>query len=145
MESIFNNLPTNWNFTNPAGITSTDNQGSVHTGNAAVLLADESAIAQTVPIDNGNCFYRFSFFAQGEGSQVGFTATATFNTTTGDVPAGTITVRQQDLTNSNRDWTYYQIITTQAPDNATGITVQIVADAEGEQNLILDDISLTAN
>jgi len=145
METTVNNQPTNWTFTNPDGISSTDNQGSVHSGNLAVLLADASAITQTIPINNGGCYYRLSFFAQGEGSQVGFTATVTFNTTVGDVEGGTMVVRQQDLTNSNRAWTYFQLITTQAPANATGITISILADTEADQNLILDDISLTAN
>ena len=145
MENITDNKPNNWIFTNPENVVITDNQGSVHSGNAAVLLGNESAIEQTIPLNNGNCYYRLSFFAQGEGSQVGFTATVTFNTTTGDVTGGSITVKQQDLTNSNRAWTYYQLITTQAPANTTGITVKIVASTSLEQNLILDNISLTTN
>lgn len=142
MEDVTDNQPTNWTFTNPDGVTSEDAQGRVHSGNFAVNIGDASAIEQTIPI-TGGCFYRLSFFARGEGAQVSFTATATFETPTGDVVGGTITVREQDLTNASGDFAFFQLITDQAPDNATAITIRFDVTAEGQQSLDLDDVSLT--
>ena len=145
MENVANDQPTDWTFTNPDGVSSVTAQGRVHSGSFAVNIEDDSAIQQTVPVDGGGCFYILSFFARGEGSQVGFTATLTFETTTGPVVGGTIVVRQQDLTNSNRDFAFYQLVSTQAPENTTGVTVSFAVDAEGGQSMDLDDVSLIAN
>ena len=145
MESVSEDQPTDWTFTNPDGITSVDAQGRVHSGNWVVNIEDGSAIEQTIAIDGGGCFYVLSFFARGEGDQVGFTATATFETPTGPVVGDTITVRQQDLTNSNGDFAFFQLVTIASPDNATGITVRFEVDAEGGQSMDLDDVSLFAN
>ena len=145
MEDVTDTQPNDWIFTNPDGITSEDAQGRVHSGNFSVNIEGDSAIAQTVTIDGGGCFYVLSFFARGEGDQVGFTANITFETPTGPVVGGTITVRQQDLTTSSGDFAFFQLITTEAPDNATGITVSFEVDASGGQSLDLDDVSLYAN
>ena len=142
MENRDDDKPTNWTFTNPDGITSVNAQGRVHSGNWAVNIEDDSAIEQTIPVTACGCYYILSFFARGEGSQVGLTATVTFQTTTGPVSGGTITVRQQDITNSNRDFAFYQLITTAAPCNTTGITIKFLVEAEGKQSLDLDDVSL---
>lgn len=142
MENRSNNKPLNWTFTNPTGINSVTTQGRVHSGSWAVNIEDGSAIEQTVSTTSTGCFYILSFFARGEGSQVGLTATVTFETTTGPVNGGTIIVRQQDITNSNRNFAFYQLITSASPVNATGITVKFVVDAEGNQSLDLDDVSL---
>lgn len=66
-----------------------------------------------------------SFFARGEGNQVGLAANATFEITIGSVNAGTVTVREQDITNSNRDFAFYQLITSLVPSNVTVIIIQI--------------------
>lgn len=132
-------------FTNPTGISSVDAQGRVHSGDFAVNIENDSAIEQTIPILEGGCFYELSFFARGEGAQVGFTATVTFETPTGPVVGGEITVDQQDVPNSNRDFGFYQIITEAAPINATGITVRFDVVANGEQSLDLDDVSLVVS
>ena len=145
MEDVTEVQPNDWIFTNPDGVTSVESQGRVHSGNFSVNIEDGSAIEQTVDIDGDGCFYVLSFFARGEGAQVGFTATATFETPTGPIVGGTITVRQQDLTNSNRDFAFFQLITTAAPDNATGITIRFEVDANGGQSMDLDDVSLFAN
>ena len=145
MEDVTDTQPNDWIFTNPDGITSEDAQGRVHSGNFSVNVEGGSAIEQTIAIDGGGCFYVLSFFARGEGDQVGFTATITFETPTGPVVGGTITVRQQDLTTSSGDFAFFQLITTEAPDNATGITVSFEVDASGGQSLDLDDVSLYAN
>ena len=105
-------------------------------------IGDKSAIIQTIPTTNSGCFYQLSFFARGEGSQVGFTATVTFETTTGPIIGGTISVRQQDITNSNRDFAFYQLVTSSSPANTTGITIKFLVNASGNQSLDLDDVSL---
>lgn len=142
MENRNNNKPLDWAFTNPNGVTSVTSQGRVHSGSWAVNIKDASAIQQTVPAISCGCYYILSFFARGEGSQVGLTATVTFETTTGPVNGGTLTVRQQDITNSNRDFAFYQLTTSAAPANTTGITVRFLVNAEGNQSLDLDDVSL---
>lgn len=143
METVVDNQPTDWIFTNPDGITAVDAQGRVHSGNFSVNIEDSSAIEQTIEITGSECFYRLSFFARGEGAQVGLIATVIFQTPTGDVTGGTITVRQQDLTNSSGDFAFFELITTSAPANATSVTVRFEVNAEGGQSLDLDDVSLT--
>lgn len=142
MENRSNNKPTNWVFTNSNGVTSINSQGRVHTGAWAVNIEDESAIEQTIPITDCGCHYQLTFFARGEGSEVGLTATAVFQTTTGPVNAGTITVRKQDITNSNREFAHYRLITSSSPCNVTGITIKFLVNANGNQSLDLDDVSL---
>lgn len=142
MENRSENKPSNWIFTNPNGITSVTSQGRVHSGSWTVNIADKSAIEQTIQVVSDGCFYKLSFFARGEGNQVGLTATVTFETTTGPVTGGTITVRQQDITNSNRDFAFYQLITSASPSNTTAIKIKFLVDADGEQSLDLDDVSL---
>ena len=143
MESRTNNKPNNWTFTNPNGVTSVDIQWRVHSGNWSVNLKNASAIQQTNLITGSGCFYRLSFFARGEGSQVGLTTSVVFETTTGPVDGGTITVRQQDVANSNREFAFYQLVTSASPANVTGITIKFLVSADGEQSLDLDDVSLT--
>lgn len=142
MENRTNDKPNNWIFTNPDGVTSVNSQGRVHSGNWAVNIEDDSAIQQTISISGCGCYYQLSFFARGEGSQVGLTATVTFETTTGPVNGGSVVVRQQDITNSNRSFAFYQLITSAAPSNVTGITIKFLVNAEGRQSLDLDDVSL---
>lgn len=115
----------------------------MHSGNWAVNIQNASAIEQTIPISGCGCFYRLSFFARGEGSQVGLTVTVIFQTTSGMVEGGSLTVRQQDITNSNRDFAFYQLITSTSPADSTGITIKFLVNAEGNQSLDLDDVSLT--
>ena len=142
MENRSNNTPSNWIFTNPDGVVSINSQGRVHSGTWAVNIEDNSAIQQTVPVSEGGCFYILSFFARGEGSEVGLIVTVVFETPTGPVNGRTITIRQQDITNSNRDFAFYQLTTTASPANTTGITVKFLVNADGEQSLDLDDVSL---
>ena len=142
MESIDDNKPTDWVFTNPDGITSVNSQGRVHSGSWSVNIEDGSAIEQTISISGCGCYYILSFFARGEGSQVGLTASVTFQTDSGPVDGGTITVRQQDITNSNREFAFYQLVTSAAPSGVTGITIKFLVSAQGNQSLDLDDVSL---
>lgn len=142
MENRANNKPTDWIFTNPNGISSVNSQGRVHSGSWAVNIEDDSAIEQIIPISGCGCFYILSFFARGEGSEVGLTATVEFETDNGTVNGGTISIRQQDITNSNRDFAFYQIVTTASPMNTTAIRIKFLVNAEGNQSLDLDDVSL---
>ena len=142
MEARENDKPIDWLFTNPNGISSVTSQGRVHSGSWAVNIQDDSAIEQTIPVTEGGCFYQLSFFARGEGSQVGLTVTVIFETTTGPVTGGTITIRQQDIINANREFAFYQLVTTASPANTTAIKVIFTVNADGEQSLDLDDVSL---
>lgn len=142
MENSSNDKPLNWTFTNPDGVTSVNIQGRVHSGNWAVNIEDASAIEQTIPVTTGGCYYILSFFARGEGSQVGLTASVVFQTTTGPINGGIIDIRQQDIVNSNRSFAFYKIVTSAAPDNTTAITIKFLVNADGEQSLDLDDVSL---
>lgn len=143
MEDIEDCKPTNWIFTNEDGISSVTAQGRVHSGSYAVNIGDGSAIEQTIPEEDGGCYYRLSFFARGEGSQVGLNASVVFNTPTGPVSGGETIIRQQDITNSNRDFAFYQLITSKSPEDTTGITIKFLVNANGKQSLDLDDVSLT--
>ena len=142
MEIRSDNKSSNWVFTNPEGITSLNSQGRVHSGFWAVNIGDASAIEQTIPVTSNGCFYQLSFFARGEGSLVGLTANVIFETTTGPVSGGIITIRQQDITNSNRDFAFYQLITSELPANTTAITIKFLVNSDGNQSLDLDDVSL---
>ena len=143
MESVSNNKPTGWTFVNSAGISSVTAQGRVHSGNYAVNIGDDSSISQTIPLASGGCFYLLSFFARGEGAQAGFEANIVFLTPTGNVSGGNIMVRRNDLTTANAGFSFYQLITSRAPINATGITLSITVDADGSQSIDVDDVSLT--
>ena len=142
MELIADYKPTNWLFTNPEKINSENAQGRVHSGNYSVNLGNGAVLSQTVNNIEPGCFYLLSFFARGEGSQVGLNATVTFITSNGPVTAGTITVRQQDITNNNRDFAYYRLVTLAAPIGTTAITISFAVTANGNQSLDLDDVSL---
>ncbi|MGN1370680.1 MAG: hypothetical protein ACI4XM_00155 [Candidatus Coprovivens sp.] len=142
MESVTNNKPNGWTFTNPNGVTSENSQGRVHSGNWSVNIEDNSSIKQTIPISECGCYYEISFFARGEGSQVGLELNALYETPSGQVQAGTLSIRQQDITDLNRDFGYYRLITYQAPSGVTGLTLEFKVTANGEQSLDLDDVSV---
>ena len=142
MEDRSDNRPTSWTFTNPNGVVSVNSQGRVHSGNWAVNIENDSSIEQTIPVNDCGCYYILSFFARGEGSQVGLVASVVFETLSGNVDGGMITVRQQDITNSNRDFGFYQLITSAAPAGTTGIKIKFYVSANGGQSLDLDDVSL---
>lgn len=142
MEFRDNSKPTDWTFINPNGITSITGQGRVHSGSWAVNIEDGSAIEQTIPVTTCGYYFILSFFARGEGSQVGLNVSVVFNTSEGTVDGGSIIVRQQDITISNSDFAFYQLVTSAAPAGVTSVTIKFLVDAEGEQSLDLDDVSL---
>ncbi|NNJ33006.1 hypothetical protein G9470_24935 [Bacteroides xylanolyticus] len=141
MELFTGTVPTDWTANNTTLVSQTTAQGTVHSGNSAVDLLDGAVLSQTITPITAGCFYEFSFFAQGSGAQVGLTAAITFTTSGPDVPGGTITIRQQDLVNSNREFAYFRIFTIAAPANVLGATISFSVTANGQQSLILDDVS----
>ncbi|MBC7765101.1 MAG: hypothetical protein H7Y41_01355 [Hyphomonadaceae bacterium] len=143
MESFTNGVPTFWTTTTPAAVSQETAQGAVHSGNSSVRLQDGAILTQTITPVNPGCFYEFSFFANGAGAQVGVTATVTFVTTTGPVTDGSITIRQQDIPTATREFNYYRILTTAAPANTTSAIITFTVTAQGEQALILDDVSFS--
>ena len=143
MEEVIDDKPTGWLFSNPDNITSENSQGRVHSGNWSVNIADDSTLSQVINNIEAGCFYELSFFARGEGAQVSLNANVIFQTNSGDVLGGNLMVRSQDMTNSNRDFAYYRLITSQAPVGTTGIKIEFIVNANGNQSLDLDDVSLT--
>ncbi len=144
MESIIDDKPTGWLFANPDSIISEESQGRVHSGNWSVNIEDDATLSQVINNIEPDCFYELSFFARAEGAQVSLNANVIFITNSGDILGGNIIVRDQDMTNSNRDFAYYRLITAQAPAGTTGIRIEFIVNANGNQSLDLDDVSLTS-
>ena len=144
MEEVIDDKPTGWLFSNPDNITSENSQGRVHSGNWSVNIVDDSTLSQVINNIEPGCFYQLSFFARAEGAQVVLNANVIFITNSGDLLGGNIMVRSQDMTNSNRDFAYYRLITSEAPVGTTGIRIEFIVKANGNQSLDLDDISLTS-
>lgn len=145
MELFTNNIPNGWETTTPDSVSMEDAQGRVHSGNSSVNLTDGAILTQEVFDIHSGCFYELSFFARGEGSQVGFTASVIFTTPSGSVTGAQITVNQQDMTNDNRDFAYYRAITAAAPDNVISAIIRFAVTANGEQSMDLDDVSFSVN
>ncbi len=143
MESFTNNLPTGWSTTTPSAISRVTAQGRVHTGQSAVNIRDNGVLEQNIPI-NGGCFYDFSFFARGEGSQVGITATLSFtNAQNLNVLGVQIDIQPQDMPTGNREYGYFRKISIVAPNDATNARIRFVVDAMGQQSADIDDVSLS--
>lgn len=142
MESFTNNIPTGWTSTTPTQISQVTAQGSVHSGNSSVQIENAGILTQTISGITAGCAYEFSFFALGQGAQVGLMATVNFVTLGGDVLGGIIAIRQQDIPTDNRNFAYYKIFTTEAPVGVTGARIDFAVTANGEQSLIIDDVSL---
>lgn len=143
MESFTGGIPTDWTTSTPTKVSQVTAQGRVHSGESSVNLTDGATLFQVVPVNEG-CFYEFSFFAHGEGAQVGVIATVTFVVPPSTQTLGLqISVRQQDMPNSNRDFGYYRGHTIQAPAGAMTAIINFAVTANGEQSMDLDDISFT--
>jgi hypothetical protein len=142
MELFTGDIPTNWTTTTPSFISKTTQQGRVHSGNSSVNLKNLAFLSQTITNINPGCFYEFSFFAHGEGAEVGFTATVIFVTSTGTIRDGaSITVRQQDIPNRDRAFAYYRTVTAAAPTNVASAIISFSVTANGGQSLDIDDVS----
>ena len=145
METFTGSVPTGWTANDPDLVEKTDQPGRVHSGNAAVNLEDGAVLTQDVAVEGG-CFYALSFFARGEGSQVGFTAKVIYlNAQNQPTQALLIQVRQQDLVNSNRDFAHYHGITTAAPPGTVRARIEFAVSAEGGQGMDLDDVSFSVD
>jgi hypothetical protein len=142
MEDFTDDIPDGWTTTTPDAVTQVTTQGRVHTLDSAVNIEDGGILTQIINDINPGCFYDFSFFARGEGTQVGFTATVNFLTPGGDVLGAEIIVNQFDLPTDNRNFAFYRAYTTMAPLDATGVRIDFTVTANGEQSMDLDDVSL---
>lgn len=145
MESFNGTIPTSWSTNDDDKLKKEISQGRVHSGNSSVNISDDGLLYQDINI-TGSCFYELSFFARGEGANVSLTAKVIFKNNMGlSVDGLIIFVREQDITNSNRDFAYYRDITIIAPANATFARIQFEVEANGEQSLDLDDVSFSIN
>jgi hypothetical protein len=141
MEFFENNIPVGWFTSAPALISQVSQQGRVHSGNSSVNMRNGADLCQAVPIEGG-CFYEFSFFAHGEGAQVGVTGTVTFVDANNNETLGLeIIVTRMNLPDSNRDFGYFRGFTTAAPANAVAALVCFSVNAQGNQSADIDDVS----
>ena len=143
MENFNENIPSNWNTTTSTAVSKESAQGRVHSGNYSVALKDKAKLYQDVSI-NGGCFYNFSFFAHGEGAIVSVEATVTFvNQNNVKTQGLKISVRAQDIIDSNRGFAYYRGITIAAPVDTVYARIEFNVTANGNQTLVIDDVSLS--
>lgn len=143
MELFTGSVPTGWTANNSNLVSKVDLQGRVHSGDAAVNLEDGAVLRQEIAVEAG-CFHQLSFFARGEGSQVGFTAKVIYlNAQNQPTQALLIQVRQQDLVNSNRSFAYFRGITTAAPADTVKARIEFAVTANGGQSMDLDDVSFS--
>lgn len=144
MEQFSGNIPTGWSANVPCRISRVCLPGRVHSGDFAVNLTDGGMLFQDVTVEAG-CFFSLSFFARGEGSQVGVTAMVIFIDAQNQPTEGlAIEVRRQDMGNASRVFSHYQGITTAAPAGTVKARIEFTADAEGNQSMDLDDVSFSA-
>lgn len=145
MELFTGDVPTGWTVNNDDLVEKVDQQGRVHSGNRAVSLLDRAVLYQDVAVEAG-CFHQLSFFARGEGSQVGFTARVIYLNAQNQPTQGLlIQVRQQDLVNSNRSFAYFHGITTAAPAGTVKARIEFTVTANGQQGMDLDDVSFSVS
>ena len=124
-------------------MSGTSQQGRVHSGDWAVHLADNAVLYQVVDAEAG-CFHQLSFFARGEGSQVGVTARVIYLNAQNQPTQGLlIRVRKQDMVNSNRVFAHYQGITGAAPAGTVKARIEFTVNADGGQGMDLDDVSFS--
>ena len=143
MEIIDNCMPTDWAANDTGLVEPVEQQGRVHSGNWAVNLMNGAVLYQDIAAEAG-CFYQLSFFARGEGSQVGVAARVIFYNAQNQPTEGLlIRVRQQDMVNSNRVFAHYQGITTTAPAGTVRARIEFAVTADGGQGMDLDDVSFS--
>jgi hypothetical protein len=141
MEAFTGNIPTGWTSATPDEISRVTAQGRVHSGTSAVNMEDGGILTQNITGIQPLCYYEFSFFAHAEGARVGLTATVNFLTPGGDVVGGSITVRERDMPNANREFGYYRLYTIAAPADVTGVRIDFSVVAAGNQSVDIDDVS----
>ena len=142
MENFIGNLPVSWNSTTPTSIGSVNQAGRVHSGNLSVNMQDGSDLYQDVDDIQVGCYYVLSFFAHGEGQQVGLRATITFlDGQNNQLSTDQLIVREQDLVNSNRSFGYFRLVSEAAPSGAVKARITFYVVAGGGQSMDLDDVS----
>lgn len=145
MEAFTGTVPTGWTANNANLVSKVELQGRVHSGNRAANLENGAVLYQEIPVEAG-CYHVLSFFARGEGSQVGVTARVIYlNAQNQPTQALLITVRQQDMVNSNRVFAHYQGITTAAPAGTVRARIEFAVSANGNQSMDLDDVSFSVS
>lgn len=143
MEAFTDAVPTSWTANNKNLVSQVGQQGRVHSGNLAANLVNGAVLYQDIAVDAG-CYHRFSFFARGEGSKVSVTAKVIYLNAQDQPTQGLlIQVRQQDMTNSNRDFAYYQGITIAAPAGTVKARIEFDVSTDGGQSMDLDDVSFS--
>lgn len=143
MEAFTDTVPTSWTANNKNLVSQVGQQGRVHSGNLAANLVNGAVLYQDIAVDAG-CYHRFSFFARGEGSKVSVTAKVIYLNAQDQPTQGLlIQVRQQDMTNSNRDFAYYQGITIAAPAGTVKARIEFDVSTDGGQSMDLDDVSFS--
>ena len=143
MEAFTDTVPTSWTANNKNLVSQVGQQGRVHSGNLAANLVNGAVLYQDIAVDAG-CYHRFSFFARGEGSKVSVTAKVIYLNSQDQPTQGLlIQVRQQDMTNSNRDFAYYQGITIAAPAGTVKARIEFDVSTDGGQSMDLDDVSFS--
>ena len=143
-ETIEDDKPKDWNFTNPLGVESTYANGEVHMGSYAVRVKGNSKISQIVTNISSECYYELSFFLNGKGDGVGIVGTITFITPDGNVVGGTVTIKEGNIVQAASNFGYYKLVSIQAPTNTTSIKVELSAVGKDSQAVIIDDVSLVA-
>lgn len=145
MEAFTDGIPTGWRANDRRLVSKVGQQGRVHSGDWAVHLADGAVLCQDIATEAG-CFHQLSFFARGEGSQVGVMARVFYLDAQDQPTQGLlIQVRQQDMTNSNREFAYYRGITSAAPAGTVKARIEFIVNANGGQGMDLDDVSFSVH
>lgn len=145
MEAFTDDVPTGWTANHANLVSKIGQQGRVHSGNWAVNLEDGAVLYQEIAVEAG-CFHQLSFFARGEGSQVGVTARVIYLNAQNQPTQGLlIQVRQQDMVNSNRVFAHYQGITSAAPAGTVRARIEFTVSANGGQSMDLDDVSFSVD
>jgi len=143
MERFTAGVPNDWLINDTRRVYITGQQGRVHTGNWAVHLMDGAILHQDIPVESG-CFHRLSFFARGEGSQVGVCARVIYLDAQEQPTLGLlIQVRKQDMGTSNRIFTHYEGISSIAPEGTVKARIEFTVCADGEQGMDLDNVSFS--
>ncbi len=145
METFTDEVPSGWTAVDKRLVSKVGQQGRVHSGDWAVHLEDGAILRQDVDAEAG-CFHQLSFFARGEGSQVGVTARVIYLNAQNQPTQGLlIRVRKQDMVNSNRVFAHYQGITIAAPVGTVKARIEFSVSADGGQGMDLDDVSFSVN
>jgi collagen triple helix repeat protein len=136
-------IPEGWDAPFPNAISQITTPGLVHSGDSSVRIEGGGRISQIIQDVSPGCYYVFGFFAKSDGTNTGFFAELTFLTTTGDVLAAESNLAQGYLLSDTDGFEYFVKVTAQAPANATGMRVSLVAEAD-TGGVIFDNVSVSS-